>query len=64
MAKDKSIYIIEEEWAKKRSLEYMKDMKIIMIKGIGYFVVQKNMQVDCETLLNLSTSMESRNINL
>ena len=64
MAKDESIYIIEEEWDKERSLEYMKDMKIIMIKGIGYFVVQKNMQVDCETLLNLSTSMESRNINL
>ena len=64
MAKDESIYIIEEEWDKKRSLEYMKDMKIIMIKGIGYFVVQKNMQVDCEILLNLSTSMESRNINL
>ena len=42
MERDASIYEIEDDWRKKEVLKNcMKNMKIVMIKGIGYFVVGK-----------------------
>jgi len=64
MAKDCSIYEIEKDWNKRAVVEYIIDMKIIIIKGVGYFAVGKNTKVDSELLLNLATSMENRNIVL
>jgi len=65
MSRDEGIYEIEDDWSKKAVLEKnMKDMKIIMIKGIGYFVVGKDSKVTSDTFLNLAVSMESRNITI
>jgi hypothetical protein len=58
---DKSIYELENT---VRVRENISEMKIIMIKGIGYMCVGKNSKLNSETMLNIATSMEERSIEL
>lgn len=43
---------------------YMQEMKCIMIKGIGYFVVSKNTKVNSELLLKLASTFEEKKLEL
>jgi|GEM_PF-4778513 hypothetical protein len=56
---NKSIYNIETS---KHVIDNIKEMKTIMIKGIGYFCIQKTATITPEIFLNLATSMERQGI--
>lgn len=58
---NKSIYEINEE-RNKEVIQYIEQMKIIMIKGIGYFVISKNTKLTPDMLLHVATIMEEQNI--
>lgn len=59
--KDESIFEIEFS---PETIKHMNEMKIIMIKGIGYFIVSKTHKITKDTFLNLAISMEERNIEV
>jgi hypothetical protein len=54
-----SIYELENN---KVAQEYMKEMKAIMIKGVGYFLISKKQKLTPDLLLNIAISMERQNI--
>lgn len=55
------IYILESRF-NNDLVEIMRPMKKIMIKGIGYLVVNDNFKITPEKLLNIAASMERQGI--
>lgn len=58
---DKSIYALEKKYDNIIS-DYMKPMKKIIVKGIGYIVVSNSFKVTPDALVNIAASMEKQGI--
>lgn len=58
----KSIFELTSKKDTRVAFMRMENMKVIVVKGVGYFVIGNGIKLTPELLLGLSVSMENQDI--